>query len=57
MADRPVLDGEKVETQDVEITPEMLRAGLTAFEHLSESTPDFLLVEVIYKAMAAAKSQ
>jgi hypothetical protein len=53
MADRPVLVEEKVETQDVKITPEMVLAGLSAFEWYSGSTDPEYLVRKIYTAMHA----
>ena len=56
MADRPVPD-EDEKTQDVEITPEMVAAGLSAFEWHSESVDPTFLVGQIYSAMELARLQ
>ena len=41
------------EKQTPEITAEMIAAGLSVFDDLSETCPGFLLVPEIYKAMWA----
>ena len=51
MVDRTVLDGKEVESQDVEITAEMLSAGEAVFEHLWSSVSSDCLVAAIYRAM------
>ena len=57
MADRPILGVEKVEVQDVEITPEMVEAGISCFEEFCETFPAEQLVKAIYTAMALAARQ
>ena len=54
--DRPVFV-EEVEAQDVEITAEMLAAGLSAYEWFSKSVDPGYLVEQVYIAMVAARPQ
>ena len=57
--DRPVLDGaiETVAAQGVEITPEMVSAGVGAFDFYSRSVDSFYLVEQVYIAMELARLQ
>ena len=54
MADRPVLVDVDDGSQDVEITPEMVAAGISAFEWFAESVDPGYLVAQVYIAMARA---
>jgi hypothetical protein len=44
--DRPV---------EIEVTPAMIEAGVTVYEQLCQTYPDYLLVKEIYSAMAAVQ--
>ncbi len=41
---------------DVEVTPQMIEAGVSAFEEFSETSPAYLLVQILYNAMREAQS-
>ena len=54
MSDRPVLDGKEVESQDVEITAEMLEAGEAELQALQGAVSGASLVGRVYTAMVRA---
>lgn len=51
MSESVVLQHEQKQQEEPEITAEMIEAGEAALELLQETTPSFLLVEEIYRAM------
>lgn len=54
MADRPVSIQEQSESQEVEITSEMLLAGVTVLEQESETRDHWSLAARVYRAMTDA---
>lgn len=56
-SDRPVIEADYQESQEVMVTSEMVWAGVDVFERLSPTRDAFSLVEAIYREMASVRFQ